>query len=44
MGKSQSDNSLPQLLTDSFQKMATISMEAMQPLVENMVENMFIHI
>lgn len=40
MKNNQNDNSLPQQLTDSFQKMATISMEAMQPLVENMAENM----
>lgn len=40
MTNNQSDNSLPQMLTDNFQKMTTVSMEAMQPLMENMVENM----
>ncbi|QAA82692.1 hypothetical protein EI546_13615 [Aequorivita sp. H23M31] len=40
MRKVQSDTSLPQMLTDNFQKMANISLEAMQPLVENMTENL----
>lgn len=40
MKNNQSDASLPQLLTDNFQKMATISMENFQPMLENMVETM----
>ncbi|MCG2420348.1 hypothetical protein K8089_15085 [Aequorivita sp. F47161] len=40
MKNNQSDNSLPKMLTDNFQKMTNVSLEAMQPLVENMVENM----
>lgn len=41
MRKAQSDTSLPQMLTENFQKMTNISLEAMQPLVENMTESLF---
>lgn len=40
MKNNQSDTSLPQMMTDNFQKMASISLEAMQPMLENMVEAM----
>ena len=40
MSTDKSDTSLPQMLTDNFQKMANVSIEAMQPLVENMVESL----
>lgn len=33
------NNSISKALSDSFQQMANISMEAMQPIVENMAEN-----
>lgn len=41
MRKAQSDTSLPQMLTENFQKLTNISLEAMQPLVENMTESLF---
>lgn len=40
MEKKHNNDSFPQQLTDSFQKMATFSLEAIQPMVENMAENM----
>lgn len=40
MKNDQSNKSLPQVLTDNFQKMANISMEAFQPVVETFSENM----
>ncbi len=40
MNNKQGDNSLPLQLADNFQKMATVSLEAMQPILKNMAENM----
>ncbi len=40
MSNKQGDNSLPLQIADNFQKMATVSMEAMQPILKNLTENM----
>lgn len=41
MRKTKSETSLPQMLVENIQKMTSVSLEAVQPMVENMTENLF---